>query len=52
VTHYPNIIEAYPEGAAGLADGEALILHPDGHGGATLVARVMIGDWMGLATIR
>jgi hypothetical protein len=29
-----------------------MILHPDGHGGAALVARVKIGDWSGLATIR
>jgi phosphohistidine phosphatase SixA len=51
VMHFPNIIEAFPD-AAGLADGEAVILHPDGHGGAALVARVKIGDWSGLATIR
>jgi hypothetical protein len=48
VTHYPNIIEAYPEEARGLADGEALILHPDGHGRATLFARVKIDEWMTL----
>jgi phosphohistidine phosphatase SixA len=51
VTHFPNIIEAFPD-AAGLADGEALIFRPDGHGGAALVARVKIGDWSRLATIR
>jgi phosphohistidine phosphatase SixA len=33
VTHYPNIMEAFAADAAGLSDGEALILHPDGHGG-------------------
>ena len=32
VTHYPNIVEVYPEGANALAEGEALILHPDGRG--------------------
>jgi phosphohistidine phosphatase SixA len=51
VTHFPNIIEAYPDGAAGLADGEALILHPDGHGGVLLVARVKIDEWMTLDSI-
>jgi phosphohistidine phosphatase SixA len=45
VTHFPNIAEAFPQAAAGLADGEALILHPDGRGSAALVARLKIGDW-------
>jgi phosphohistidine phosphatase SixA len=52
VTHFPNISEAYPQGAVGLADGEALILHPDGRGGATIVAHVKIDEWTGLATAR
>jgi phosphohistidine phosphatase SixA len=50
VTHFPNISEAYPQDAVGLADGEALILHPDGRGGATIVARVKIDEWAVLAT--
>lgn len=45
VTHFPNILEAYPKEAAGLADGEALILHPDGRGAAAFVARVKIDEW-------
>ena len=45
VTHAPNIMEAYPQETAGLADGEALILHPDGHGAAAFVARVKINEW-------
>jgi phosphohistidine phosphatase SixA len=45
VTHFPNILEAYPTEAAGLTDGEALIFHPDGRGAATLVARVKIDEW-------
>lgn len=45
VTHFPNITEAFGQAAAGLADGEALILHADGRGGALLVARLKIGDW-------
>ena len=52
VTHFPNISEAYPQDAVGLADGEALILHPDGHGGATIVARVRIDEWATLTTAR
>jgi phosphohistidine phosphatase SixA len=45
VTHFPNILEAYPTAAVGLADGEALILHPDGRGAAMLVARVKTDEW-------
>jgi phosphohistidine phosphatase SixA len=45
VTHYPNIAEAFPQEANGLAEGEALILHPDNHDGASLVARVKIDEW-------
>jgi len=45
VTQFPNIMEAYPQESAGLADGEALILHPDGHGAAAFVARVKIDEW-------
>jgi phosphohistidine phosphatase SixA len=45
VTHSPNITEAYPQDTQGLADGEALILHPDGRGAATVVARVKIDEW-------
>jgi phosphohistidine phosphatase SixA len=45
VTHFPNLTGAFPQLAAGLADGEALIFGPDGKGGATLVARVKIEEW-------
>jgi phosphohistidine phosphatase SixA len=50
VTHFPNIMEAYPQNSVGLADGEALILHPDGRGGVQLVARVRIDEWSHLGT--
>ncbi len=50
VTHLPNITEAYPEFAAGLADGESLILYPDGRGGTQLVARLKIDEWSTLDT--
>ncbi len=49
VTHLPNITEAFPASAAGLRDGGALILRPDGHGGAQLVARIGIEEWPRLA---
>ena len=49
VTHLPNITEAFPAGTAGLRDGGALILRPDGHGGAELVARIGIEEWPRLA---
>jgi phosphohistidine phosphatase SixA len=45
VTHFPNLTQAFPQQAAGVADGEALIFGPDGKGGATLVARVKVDDW-------
>jgi phosphohistidine phosphatase SixA len=45
LTHLPNLTGAFPQLAAGLADGEALIFGPDGKGGATLVARVKIEEW-------
>lgn len=52
VTHFPNIKEAYPQESTDLADGEALILHPDSHGGAAVVSRVKIGEWADLAATR
>jgi phosphohistidine phosphatase SixA len=45
VTHAPNVTGAFYQVAQGVEDGEALIFGPDGKGGATLVARVKIGDW-------
>jgi phosphohistidine phosphatase SixA len=45
VTHLPNMTRAFPQQAAGVEDGEALIFGPDGKGGAKVVARVRIEDW-------
>jgi phosphohistidine phosphatase SixA len=45
VTHAPNLTRAFPQQAAGVADGEALIFGPDGKGGALLVARVKVEEW-------
>ena len=47
VTHMPNISRAFPAWGA-VADGETVILRPDGKGGTTIVARVKIEDWPGL----
>ncbi len=49
VTHMPNIAAAYPDDAKALADGEALVFHPDGKGGSELVAHVKIEEWPQLA---
>ena len=49
VTHFPNMSAAFPQWTSGLADGETLVLGPDGHGGATLVARIKIEQWAQLA---
>jgi len=49
VTHFPNVNEAFAKDAGGLADGEALILHPDGHGAAAVIGRIKIEDWPRLA---
>ena len=49
ITHYPNIADAFAADAKDLAEGEALIYHPDGRGKAPLVARVKIEDWPKLA---
>jgi phosphohistidine phosphatase SixA len=48
VTHLPNIRDAFPQFAAGLADGEALVFGSDGKGGAALVARIKIEEWPGM----
>jgi phosphohistidine phosphatase SixA len=45
VTHLPNMAAAFPQEAAGLADGETLVFHADGTGGRTLVARIEIEQW-------
>ena len=44
VTHMPNISRAFPEWGA-VADGETVVVGPDGHGGATVVTRILIDDW-------
>jgi phosphohistidine phosphatase SixA len=45
VTHFPNLRAAFPEHAADLADGEALIFAPDGTGAMRFLRRVRIEEW-------
>lgn len=45
VTHQPDLARAFPQWAAGLGDGEALVFGPDVKGGAVVVARVKIDEW-------
>jgi phosphohistidine phosphatase SixA len=45
VTHLPNITAAFPQYAAGIADGEALVFGADGQGRPGFVARIKIEDW-------
>ena len=49
VTHTPNLTGAFDTEASAMAAGEALIFHPDGKGGTSLVARIKIEEWPKLA---
>jgi len=44
VTHMPNLSRAFPEWGA-VADGEAIVLKPDGKGNATVLGGIKIEDW-------
>lgn len=44
VTHMPNLSRAFPEWGA-VADGEAVVLKPDGKGSATVIGRIKIEEW-------
>jgi phosphohistidine phosphatase SixA len=44
VTHLPNITRAFPEAAAGVDDGDALVFGPGGSG-AIVVGRIEVADW-------
>lgn len=45
VTQFPNISRAFPQWSSGLADGEALVIAPDGKDGAALVGRIKMEEW-------
>jgi phosphohistidine phosphatase SixA len=48
VTHYPNVVAAFGQAAAGLGDGEAMVFHT-GSEAPELVGRIRIEDWPALA---
>jgi len=45
ITHFPNLRSAFPEYAASLADGEALVFVPDASGGTRMLRHVRIEEW-------
>jgi phosphohistidine phosphatase SixA len=45
VTHQPNLSRAFPDWGSSVADGETVILRPDGKGGHALVGRIRIEEW-------
>ena len=45
VTHQPNLSRAFPDWGPSVADGETVILRPDGKGGFALVGRIPIEEW-------
>lgn len=48
VTHGPNVSAAFPEHAAGMGEGEALIFRPEANGDPAMVARIEITAWPNL----
>lgn len=45
VTHGPNVATAFPEHAAGMGEGEALIFRPESNDDPVMVARIAIAEW-------
>lgn len=45
ITHGPNINAAFPDLAAGMEEGEALVFDAGAEEGAELVARIKISEW-------
>jgi phosphohistidine phosphatase SixA len=45
VTHQPNLSRAFPDWGSSVADGETVILRPDGKGGAAVLGRIPIEEW-------
>jgi hypothetical protein len=44
ITHLPNLVGAFGDAAADMADGETLILQPDAEH-ARVVGRIRIEEW-------
>lgn len=45
ITHGPNVSAAFPDYAAGMGEGEALVFLPADEGDPAMVARLAIADW-------
>jgi len=45
VTHQPNLSRAFPDWGSSVADGETVILRPDGKGAYAVVGRIPIQEW-------
>ena len=45
VTHQPNLSRAFPDWGATVADGEVVVLRPNGRGDSVLIGRIPIGEW-------
>lgn len=52
VSHFPNLQAAFPEYAADLADGEAMVFKPEANGATRLLRRVRIEEWPAFAAAR
>lgn len=52
VTQFPNIMAVFGQRASGLADGEAIVIHPDGTDRNEIVGRLKIEEWPALAAQR
>lgn len=45
VTHQPNLARAFPAWGGTVADGESVVLKPNGRDGVEVVGRIAIEDW-------
>jgi phosphohistidine phosphatase SixA len=45
MTHQPNLSRAFPDWGSTVADGETVVIRPDGRGGFRVVGRIKIDDW-------
>lgn len=50
VTHQPNLTRAFPGWGGSVADGESVVLRPDGRGAFEVVDRIPIDGWARRAT--
>jgi phosphohistidine phosphatase SixA len=46
ITHVPNITAAFPDDTPAAVEGEAFVFGSDGKGGARVVGRIKIEEWM------